>query len=587
MATSGAAIWFSPGTYLVDSNLTISVPVKMQQGAKFKVANGVTLTINGAFDAPVTQAFTVPGSGVVLFGPSAVVQSYPQWFGAIADTSVTDNAPPTQLAVNSMPWGGKLKIPGGSYKFANEVTLHAGIIVEGAGGASDFVFGAPPAVAAVPSYLWQTTSNKAIFVINGGMNAIAIRDIAFSPNATPSPGDTPPGLGKIGIKIEGTYPVHIWNLTFERLLFYALDRGISCVDTLAGTVSGPHPFDWSVATVVVRQCDFRCTGWGIFLNSNNADSWEMDGLLFPAIPPNGIGIYLFRFGTMRIVNTNGGGSSISNNQLINIEGNGTGGADSVTIVNCGAENCTQFVSLTTTGAYLSPFLLTMTDCWNFSGAEVYLGNKVHFVSRNNHWVANVNIDSLNVTIDSQSDWFDAGAWHFTFLSGQRTQILNYVPGPQPDTNIPGAIVNGKLLMSKTVTAIADAVATAAIGVTVPNKALAAQFRVTVLGSIGAGGAVGADEASASNTYIVTLTRTPGKNVVAAISAAFGGGASNVAGGTTVTCTAALSAVTGGVGTSNAFTVNVTITRGGGLSTNHTCLVTAEENNAVASGITLT
>lgn len=561
----------------------------MLAGAKFRVATGVTLRLNGAFVAPLTQVFTLVGTGAVIFGVAAVIESYPQWFGAIADATVTDNAPATQAAVNSMPWGGKLKLPAGSYKFANEVTLHAGIIVEGTGDPSDNVYGAPPAFAAQQSFLWQTTANKAIFVIGGGMNNVTIRYCAFADRFNPASTDLAPGVGKFGIKIEGTYGQYVWNLTFDHLLFYALDRGISCVDTSAGVVSGPHPFDWSVAPVVVRQCDFRRTGWGIYLNSNNADVWEIDTCLFPDLAPASVGIYLFRFGVVRIANSFGGGSVVSSNFFLQIEGSGALGADSVTMVNCGAETCTLFVYLTPTGTYSgsapSSFMLTMTDCWNWGGAEIYLGNAVQFASKNCNWQTQINVDSVNAFITSIADWFAAGC-HFSFLSGQRTQILTYLPGAGPDTNIPGAIVNGKLLMHKPVTAIADAVATAVATVSVPNKALAATIRLTVTGSIGAGGAVGADEATATNTYLITLTRTAGKNVVAAISAAFGGAAVNVAGGTTVTCTATLGAVTGAVGVVNQFTINVTITRAGGASTNHTCLVTAEEINAGASGILL-
>jgi hypothetical protein len=84
-----------------------------------------------------------------------------------------------------------------------------------------------------------------------------------------------------------------------------------------------------------------------------------------------------------------------------------------------------------------------------------------------------------------------------------------------------------------------------------------------------------------------LARLTGVNAVAAISAAFGSsGSATVAGGNSCTVTAALSAVSGAVGATNTFTVNVTISRGAGTSTNHTCLVKAEILNSNASGITL-
>jgi hypothetical protein len=141
-------------------------------------------------------------------------------------------------------------------------------------------------------------------------------------------------------------------------------------------------------------------------------------------------------------------------------------------------------------------------------------------------------------------------------------------------------------LNKAVTAIPNNSATAVLTITIPNAAHSAQVYVEVCGSLGAGGAVGANEASATNCYTITLTRTAGVNATATISAASGAAATAVAGAATVTCTAAMSAVSGGVSASNSFTVNVTIARSGGSSTNHTCLVYAKLMNANATGLTL-
>jgi hypothetical protein len=139
-------------------------------------------------------------------------------------------------------------------------------------------------------------------------------------------------------------------------------------------------------------------------------------------------------------------------------------------------------------------------------------------------------------------------------------------------------------INKLVTAIADATLTATFTITVPNAAHSASILVRMTGSLGAGGAIGANEASASNSYVITIARTAGVNAVAAISSAFGAAAAAVAGAATVTCTAAMSAVSGAVGASNTFTVNVTITKSGGASANHTCLCYAQLMNANATGI---
>ncbi len=141
-------------------------------------------------------------------------------------------------------------------------------------------------------------------------------------------------------------------------------------------------------------------------------------------------------------------------------------------------------------------------------------------------------------------------------------------------------------LNDSTTGIANAVATSVVTFTIPNGAHSASARVKVKGSLGAGGAIGANEASATNTYDVIITRTAGVNAAVAISSAYGAAASAVAGAATVTCTAALSAVSGAVGATNTVDVQVTISRSGGSSTNHTCFTYVELLNDNASGVTV-
>jgi hypothetical protein len=149
-----------------------------------------------------------------------------------------------------------------------------------------------------------------------------------------------------------------------------------------------------------------------------------------------------------------------------------------------------------------------------------------------------------------------------------------------------ATTTSRTEINKAVTAFTNAVAKATLTITIPNAAHSASMLVRVTGSLGAGGAIGANEATASNSYVISLTRTAGVNATAAISAAFGAAATAVAGAATVTCTAAMSAVSGAVGATNTFTVDVTISRSGGSSDNHTCLVYGQLMNANATGITI-
>jgi hypothetical protein len=141
-------------------------------------------------------------------------------------------------------------------------------------------------------------------------------------------------------------------------------------------------------------------------------------------------------------------------------------------------------------------------------------------------------------------------------------------------------------ITKTVTAIADATATDVLTITVPNAAHVAQMSVCVTGVLGAGGAIGAGEAAATNCYVITLVRTAGVNAVATASSASGAAAAAVAGAATVTATAALSSVSGAVGASNSFTVKITITKSGGSSANHVAFVYARILNGNATGISI-
>ena len=142
-------------------------------------------------------------------------------------------------------------------------------------------------------------------------------------------------------------------------------------------------------------------------------------------------------------------------------------------------------------------------------------------------------------------------------------------------------------IAKAVTAFSDAVAKAVLTFTVPNAAHSASFLIRIVGSLGAGGAIGANEATQTATYQVDITRTAGVNAIATISAVYTQAASaTVAGGQNIATTAALSAIAGAADATNTFTVNATLTRAGAGATNHTALVHASLLNANATGVTV-
>jgi hypothetical protein len=142
-------------------------------------------------------------------------------------------------------------------------------------------------------------------------------------------------------------------------------------------------------------------------------------------------------------------------------------------------------------------------------------------------------------------------------------------------------------ITKVVTGIADATATDLVTVTIPNAAHAGVVHVRLLGSLGAGGAIGAFECSAVLEGNIPFARTAGVNAVAGTPSAAGMTSSAcVAGATTITFAYSMSAVTGAVGATNTFTIKATITKGGGSSANHQVVVFAEILNSQATGITI-
>lgn len=148
----------------------------------------------------------------------------------------------------------------------------------------------------------------------------------------------------------------------------------------------------------------------------------------------------------------------------------------------------------------------------------------------------------------------------------------------------GAASSRKL--TKTVTGLADTVATDVLTITVPNAKANAVVRVTLLGSLGAGGAIGAGEAFGNVSYDFSIGRTAGVNATGLISTVYGSSKNAVAGAATITVAGALSSVTGAVGVVNTFTVTCAITKSGGSSASHVAVVMAEVLNSFASGITI-
>lgn len=139
---------------------------------------------------------------------------------------------------------------------------------------------------------------------------------------------------------------------------------------------------------------------------------------------------------------------------------------------------------------------------------------------------------------------------------------------------------------KSVTAFTDATPKDILTVTVPNAAHAAVVKLTILGSLGASGAVGAFECSATLDGSVVVARTAGLATVATAATAGLTASSCVAGATTIALAYGVTGMTGNNDATQTFTVQATITKGGGGSAAHTAVILAEVVNSQATGVTI-
>lgn len=141
-------------------------------------------------------------------------------------------------------------------------------------------------------------------------------------------------------------------------------------------------------------------------------------------------------------------------------------------------------------------------------------------------------------------------------------------------------------LTKLITGIANNVATAVFTVTVPNAAHAAMLELSIIASLGAGGAVGAFEDSSVAFGMIAIARTPGLATAVTAVALSNTGSAAVAGAAAMTLAYAVSAVSGGNGATQTFTVTVTIAATTGSSTNHQALIAAALTNSQAAGVTI-
>ncbi len=124
-------LFLSEGVYSIPANLIIqaNIMLKPERGAIIEVPSGKILTINGGFDAGLSQTFFCSGTGKVVFGAGSVKEVYPQWWGAKGDDSADDYTA-LQAAFSS---GHKVFLPPGSYRYSTQLVPVTHQVISGAG----------------------------------------------------------------------------------------------------------------------------------------------------------------------------------------------------------------------------------------------------------------------------------------------------------------------------------------------------------------------------------------------------------------------------------------------------------------------
>lgn len=202
-------------------------------------------------------------------------------------------------------------------------------------------------------------------------------------------------------------------------------------------------------------------------------------------------------------------------------------------------------------------------------------------------VTDANGDTRGATVAQMRTALNDGAQAFNdALSGITDLSAETVTADEINIGAPGSAASA-VRFPKLVTGITNNSATAVLTVTVPNAAHTAVVRAVLIAMCGAGGAIGANEAMATIEAEIRLTRTAGVTTGFAVTTRETSVTQNVSGGTTLTTfSAAVSTISGAVGATQTFTLNVTIARNSGSADNHECLMEVTVLNARASGVTV-
>jgi len=126
-----------PNEQAVSADKTVPSNITLQflQGGSLNIADTKTVTINGQVEAGLYQIFSWAGTGRVVFGAGAVLEVYPEWFGALGD-GIQDDTIPFQAALTAVAGtrNSTVYIPAGIYNITSTLTVSDKTRIVGSGG---------------------------------------------------------------------------------------------------------------------------------------------------------------------------------------------------------------------------------------------------------------------------------------------------------------------------------------------------------------------------------------------------------------------------------------------------------------------
>lgn len=113
-------IYVPPGTYLINSNVTLNNNFIFQQGSVLNIATGVTVTFQNGIQSIPQKIFNCIGTGAVAFNKQFQTVGYPEWWGAVTNSSSADCAPAINACIVALPI---TQLQAAQYYTASQVTI--------------------------------------------------------------------------------------------------------------------------------------------------------------------------------------------------------------------------------------------------------------------------------------------------------------------------------------------------------------------------------------------------------------------------------------------------------------------------------